>query len=409
MKTLLSLRMEYQIALAIVFATAVGLIAPAFASMIKPLGSIYLDLLKFIIGPLLFFSIFTAILGIGSIKEMGKLGSMTFGIYMLTTLLAISVSLIMINLFIPGEGVTLPCTYEPTKVAALSLEGFFRSLIPVNVVKPFLEGNMMQLVFISITLAMAALAMPHNEGREQLHQITQTITDVVLKFTQWIIALTPIGVFALIANVVASNGLAPFIDLGSFVIVVLLSLAIHLFISLPLLAYAIAKINVYHYLFKMKNVIMFAFSTASSSATLPLNMSENIKRGGVHKRIAELVLPIGSTVNMDGTALYQAAVALFVAQALNLDLSFSEQVTVAITVVLASIGAAGIPGAGIVMLTTVFASIGLPIEAIAVIMLVDRVLDMFRTAVNVSGDMIVTKVINAIYERDLKKEANASH
>ena len=171
------------------------------------------------------------------------------------------------------------------------------------------------------------------------------------------------------------------------------------------MAFLLVKINIYGYLLRMKKVIIFAFSTASSSATLPLNMSENIEKGGVHERIAKLVLPIGSTINMDGTALYQAAVALFVAQGLGLDLSLLQQITIAITVVLASVGAAGIPGAGIIMLTTVFASIGLPMEAIAVIFLVDRFLDMFRTAVNVSGDMIVTKIINEVFDRDLKKQA----
>ncbi len=400
-----TLKMEYQILFAIVAALVVGINFPAFSQDIKIVGTLYLGLLKFIIAPLLFFSIISSIVGIGSIREMGKLGGMTFGIYMVTTVFAISVSIVMMNLFSPGTGIDLHAqSFTAAKeVEPLSLGAFLSGLIPKNVITPFVEGNMMQLVFMSIAFALAILAIADEAGRERLYISSQTITDVVLKFTQWIIALTPIGIFGLIAAIVAKYGLAPMLDLWKFVLVVLGSLGFHLLVTLPLLAWLIGKINVYGYLVRMKNVILFAFSTASSSATLPLNMSENIKKGGVHKRIAELVLPIGSTVNMDGTALYQAAVALFVAQGMGIDLSVMQQLTIALTVVLASVGAAGIPGAGIVMLTTVFATIGLPLEAIGVIMLVDRFLDMFRTAVNVSGDMIVTKIINAVYERDIKK------
>lgn len=407
------MRMEYQIALSILLAIVVGLllvdveaVAKAEAiSSLKSLGTIYLNLLKFIIGPLLFFSIISSIVGIGSIKEMGKLGGMTFGIYMMTTVFAITISLLMMNVFTPGVGVSMPTTSSQdfSMVKELSLSGFFLDLIPHDVFTPFVEGNMMQLVFISILFAFAILAMNRKDLQEKMYETSQNIADVVLKLTVWIIALTPIGVFGLIAAMVANKGLSPLLDLWQFVLVVLSSLAIHLFVTLPLMAYVLVKINIYGYLLKMKKVIIFAFSTASSSATLPLNMSENVNKGGVHERIAKLVLPIGSTINMDGTALYQAAVALFVAQGLALDLTILQQITIAITVVLASVGAAGIPGAGIIMLTTVFASIGLPLEAIAVIFLVDRFLDMFRTAVNVSGDMIVTKIINEVFDRDLKK------
>ncbi len=414
-KSIFSMRMEYQIAVSIFLAIVVGLllvdveaVAKAEAiSSLKSLGTIYLNLLKFIIGPLLFFSIVASIVGIGSIKEMGKLGGMTFGIYMMTTVFAIAVSLLMMNIFTPGVGVVMPSASNQdfSAVKELSLSGFFLDLIPHDVFSPFVNGNMMQLVFISILFAVAILAMHDRKLQEKMYEGSQNLADIVLKLTVWIIALTPIGIFGLIAAMVANKGLDPLVDLWQFVLVVLASLSIHLFVTLPLMAFLLVKINIYGYLLRMKKVIIFAFSTASSSATLPLNMSENIEKGGVHERIAKLVLPIGSTINMDGTALYQAAVALFVAQGLGLDLSLLQQITIAITVVLASVGAAGIPGAGIIMLTTVFASIGLPMEAIAVIFLVDRFLDMFRTAVNVSGDMIVTKIINEVFDRDLKKQA----
>jgi Na+/H+-dicarboxylate symporter len=221
-----------------------------------------------------------------------------------------------------------------------------------------------------------------------------------------IIALTPIGVLGLVAPIIAKYGLAPLVDLLPFVLVVLTGLALHLLVVLPLMGYVFGRINVYSHLAKLKSVILFAFSTASSAATLPLNIEHNVKKAGIHKRIAELVLPIGSTINMDGTSLYQVAVALFVAQALGVELSFMQQVTVALTVILASVGTAGIPGAGIVMLTTVFATIGLPMDAIGIIMVVDRILDMFRTAVNISGDTVVTAIVNRVFDKDLQKSRN---
>lgn len=402
-KKIIMLRMEYQIVFAILFALLCGIYAKDFALDIGFLGALYLKLLKFIIAPLLFFSIISSIVGIGSIKEMGRLGGMTFLIYMFTTFFAIVVSLIMMNLFTPGSGFDLSQShFEAKNVTTLSVEAFLFSLIPNNIISPFLESNMMQLVFISIAFALAILSLADHQSRMRLYESSQSITDVVLKFTSWIIALTPVGVFGLVAPIIAKYGLTPLWELKSFVLVVLSSLFIHLLVTLPLVAFVIAKINVYGYLLKLKHVVLFAFSTASSSATLPLNLVESVKVGGIKQRIAELVLPIGSTVNMDGTALYQAAVALFVAQATGVDLTLGMQITIALTVILASVGAAGIPGAGIVMLTTVFASIGLPIEAIGVIMLIDRFLDMFRTAVNVSGDMIVAKIINTRYEKDIK-------
>ena len=396
-------RMELQILVAIVLALVVGLYLPDLAKEGAFLGTLYLNLLKFIIAPLLFFSIISSIVGIGSIKELGRLGGMTFSIYMLTTFLAIMLSLVMMNLFTPGLGFDLSgASFEAKATSPLSLQSFLLSLVPKNIISPFLESNMMQLVFISIMFALAILSLSEHDTRLRLYESAQAVTDVVLKFTSWIIALTPIGIFGLIAPIIAKYGLAPLWELKGFVFVVLGSLFIHLLVTLPLLAFILVRINVYRFLLKLKHVILFAFSTASSSATLPLNLVETVRLGGVKKRIAELVLPIGSTINMDGTALYQAAVALFVAQATGVDMSVGMQATIVITVILASVGAAGIPGAGIVMLTTVFASIGLPLEAIGVIMLVDRILDMFRTAVNVSGDMIVTKIINSKYEKDIK-------
>ena len=397
--SLFAVRMEYQILASIIAAVVCALLWPSVAIEAKVLGAIYLNLLKFIVAPLLFFSVFASIVGLGSIQTFGRLGLLTFGLYMVSSFLAIFLSLLFMHIFTPGVGVDLP-SGTVSAVTVLGMEHFLLSLVPTNIIAPFLESNMMQLVVISVLFGLATLSIADAKGRENLYASTQTLTEVVLKFTAWIIALTPIGVFGLVTFTIAQHGLQPILALWKFVLVVLGALAFHLVIVLPLLAYAVSRMWVYSYLFRLKHVMLFAFSTASSSATMPLSLTETVSKGGVHRRIAQLVLPIGASINMDGTALYQAAVALFVAQAMGMQLDVTAQLLIAVTVVMASIGAAGVPGAGLVMLATVFATVGLPLEAIGVVMVVDRFLDMFRTMVNVSGDMIVAKVVNARFERD---------
>ena len=402
----IKLKMEYQILIAISLAISVALISPATALNFEFLGTVYLKLLKFVIAPLLFFSIVSAIVGLGNIKEMGRLGGITLSIYMSTTVFAIIVSLIVMNIFTPGVGVDLGDfeKFNPSTVQELSFSSFLLSVVPSNAISPFLESNAMQLVFISFLIGAATLSLSDKESIKRVFQNTEDISQIILKFTSWIIVLTPIGIFGLIGAMVAKSGIDSILNLWKFVVVILLGLSIHKFIILPMIAKKLGKFNPYKYIFKLKEVVLFAFSTASSSATLPLNLSKSVEIGGVSKKIANLVLPIGATVNMDGTALYQAAVAIFVAQALGIELTLIQQLTIAFIVVVASVGAAGIPGAGIVLLTTVFATIGLPIEAIGAIMVVDRFLDMFRTAVNVTGDIYVTKIVDNIYKKDLEKE-----
>jgi len=396
--------MEYQILIAISLAIFVGVNFHDFALQSAVLGKIYLTLLKFVIAPLLFFSIVTSITGFGDVKQMGRLGGFTFAIYMSTTVFAIAGSLIYMNLFSPGVGFNASYeSFEASKTAELSISSFLLSMIPSNIVSPFLENNAMQLVFMAFIFGIAALVITDKERVSHVYSVTSTITDIVLRFTTWIIALTPFGIFGLISSMVAKNGLSPILDLWQFVLVIMAGLITHMLITLPAIMYTLTKINPYKYLLKLKDVLLFAFSTASSSATLPLNLTKTVEVGKVDKKVADLVLPIGATINMDGTALYQAGVALFVAQMVGIDLDFMQQVTIALIVVLASIGAAGIPGAGIIILATVFSTIGLPIEAIGVVMVVDRILDMFRTAVNVSGDIYVSKIIDAIYKKDLEE------
>jgi proton glutamate symport protein len=251
-------------------------------------------------------------------------------------------------------------------------------------------------VVLAFVFGFAALRIVP-ESRESMYAGAQRINNLILEFTKLIILFTPLGVFGLVAALVAEEGLSAITDMWLFCLVVIGALAIHVLIVLPALAYAFGRFNPYTYLRQVLKPILVGFSTASSSATLPVTMTTAVEKGGIEKKVAEFTFPMGSTVNMDGTCLYQGIVALFVAQALGVDLSLSQQFTIAFSVVIASIGASGIPGAGIVMLAVVFAAVGLPIEAIAIIMSVDRFLDMFRTASNICGDLIVAKIVNRYY------------
>ena len=266
----------------------------------------------------------------------------------------------------------------------------------MNILDAFLRGDAMQLVVLAFVFGFAALRILP-EGRETMYAGAQRINDLILEFTKLIILFTPLGVFGLVAALVAEEGLDAITDMWIFCFVVISALAFHVLVVLSVLAYGLGRFNPYTYLKQVWKPILVGFSTASSSATLPVTMTAAVEKGGVDKKVAEFTFPMGSTVNMDGTCLYQGIVALFVAQALGVDLSLGQQFTIAFSVVMASIGASGIPGAGIVMLTVVFAAVGLPIEAIAIIMSVDRFLDMFRTASNICGDLIVAKIVDYYY------------
>lgn len=391
-------RMEIQILLAAILAVLVGHFFPTVGLNSKWLGDLFLNLLKMIVPFLLFFAIFTAVLGLGDPKNMGRLGLKTVGIYMFTTLVAVVTIVTIMNVFTPGVGFDLgEQNFKASDVQQLDLFQFLAGMVPDNIPKAFIEGNAMQLVLLAFIAGFATLRI-RPDKREDLFKICDQINDAILSFTKLVILLTPIGVYGLVASLIAKSGLQTILDLWVFVVTILIALGVHALIGLPAVALAFGKFNPFAYLQRVKKPIIFGFTTASSSATLPVSMSECVESGGVKKQVVDFVFPLGSTVNMDGTALYQAGVALFIAQALGVDLGLGAQITIVFATILASIGASGIPGAGIVMLTTVFSSVGLPIEAVAVIMAVDRFLDMFRTGVNVWGDLLVAKIMDRHYQ-----------
>lgn len=394
--------LEIQVIIALFLAIICGIYFQELIGYLWWIGVLFMKLLKVFLAPLLFFSVLSAVLGLWDMKKLGNIGLRTMGYYMLTTTIAISTSLLLMNAFQPGKWVsfTFP-DFAPDTIEALSFSSFLLSIIPDNIIVSFVEMNAMQIVTLGIILGVALICYGKKEETLQLKTIIETLNAGILIFIGWVIKLTPLWVFAIVSNVVAESGLESIINLLPFVGVSLLALCIHAIITLPTLGYCIWKFDPYKYFLKVKEAIVVAFSTSSSSATMWVSMRVARENAKLSDEVVKFTFPIGTTVNMDGTALYQAGAALFVAQVVGIDLNFAQQVTIVIMIILASIGAAGIPGAGIVILTTVFLSIGLPIEAIWIILAVDRLLDMFRTAVNVWWDLLTAKVIDRFYVKNL--------
>ncbi len=381
---------------------------------IKPIGTIFIKLLKLIAVPLILASL---IKGISDLKDISKfkiIGLRTIVVYIFTTIIAISIGLVLVNVFEPGNGVSnetvskLTDTYSESsgvqqKLSTASKQKdigplqFVEDMVPDNAFKAFSDNRLMlQVIFISIFLGISMLLIGDDKAKP-LKSIFDSLNDVVLKMVDLIMLTAPYAVFALLANVVVSSD-DPEILMAllkyAFVIVFGLILMIVVYCTLVLL---FTKTNPIWFLKQISPAQLLAFSTSSSAATLPVTMERVEKHIGVDKEVSSFVLPVGATINMDGTSLYQAVAAVFICQALAFDITFSDQLTIVLTALLASIGTAAVPGAGMVMLVIVLESIGFPAEklaiGIALIFAVDRPLDMFRTVVNITGDATVSMVV----------------
>lgn len=367
----------------------------------KPLGTVFLTLLKMVIVPLIFSSIVTGIAGIGNTGNLGRMGGKTILYYLTTSLLAILTGLVVVNIFKPGVGAELGLEAAPETVGAeeTGLLDVFIRMIPENPVAAAVEGNILQLIFFAILFGIFITRVDQSLGGP-VQVFLAGVFEVMMKITRFIILLTPFGAFGLVGSIVAETGFAPFIPLGYYAICVLLALLIHACVSLPLLLMLVGGVSPLKHIKAMGPALLAAFSTASSSATLPLTMECAEEHAGISNRTCSFVLPLGATVNMDGTALYECVAVIFIAQyyfsqGQAVELSFVQQAVVVITALLASIGAAGIPMAGLVMMSVVLKAVGLPLEGVGLILAVDRILDMLRTTVNVWSDSCGTAIIAA--------------
>jgi Na+/H+-dicarboxylate symporter len=392
--------LHWQILIALIAGTLFGIYLTPYVGWISWMGDLFLKLLKMVIIPLIVSSIITGIAGIGSPESLGRLGFKTIGFYMITSLLAILLGLALVNIISPGVGADLSFaeSVENVPAAEQSLGQLLLGAIPENVFGSMANGDMLPIIFFTIIFGFFTnLSAP--EHQKVMHNFFESVFDVMMKITMAVIKLTPLGVFAIIATVIsryASDTAAlaqVFSRMGLYMLTVMLALFIHSQITMNLILILFSRVNPIRHLKNMSTPLLTAFSTSSSSATLPLTMDAIETKDGVSSKITSFTLPLGATINMDGTALYECVAVIFIAQAYGIDLSIGQQMIVVVTALLAAIGAAGIPMAGLVMMTIVLNAVGLPLEGIGLILAVDRILDMFRTAVNVYGDTCAAVVI----------------
>ncbi len=359
-----------------------------------PLAEIFLRLLRMAIMPLILTSIISGVLSIGSAKGLGRLGLKTFLYYVMSSVLAILTGQVLVNIFKPGVGAKLGLEKVPENLEAIQ-QGLFDivlQIIPENPFAALARGDVLPVIFFSILFGYFITQLQTTK-RDQLTQLFDGAFEAMMKLTQFVLWSAPFGVFGINARIVAETGFGAFKSLGFYFVIVLMGLFIHVSINLPLLLRFVARVNPLKHYKGMTTPLITAFSTCSSMVTLPLTMTAVTRRSKVSSKIANFTLPIGATINMDGTALYECIAAIFIAQVYGFDLTFLQQLLVVITALLASIGAAGVPMAGLVMMSVILRAIGLPLEAVGLILAVDRILDMFRTATNVLSDSCGAVVI----------------
>ncbi len=365
-----------------------GLVFPQFTGWVTPIGAIFIKLLRLIVIPLIFVSIVDGVIRVGSAEKLSTIGLKTTAFYLTTNFLAVLTSLALSNLIRPGDGVQIFGAADPARAIKV-----FRvsDLIPDNIFAALANADTFQIIFVAIICGAGMLII--REKVPTLIRLASEANELLLSLTQGVIALAPIGVFGLLAGMVNAIDWGTLVGVGKFAAVILIGLMIHGCITLPIFFKAFSDRPLPDFLKKMQPALLTAFSTSSSSATLPVTMECIEKEAGIPKEIAGFVLPIGAVVNMDGTAIYEAAACLFVAQAIGVDLSLGQQIVVLFLSALAAIGAASIPSAGLITLTMVLTAVGLPVEGIGFLLAIDRPLDMSRTIVNVWGDMVGCVVV----------------
>ena len=354
-------------------------------------GKVFVATLKLLVVPLVLVSLVCGAASLGSGKQLGRLGGKTLALYLFTTAVAISLAMGCAWLFEPGVGANLTSNASVNINQGSSFAQVMIDIFPSNPIAAMAEGKMLQIIVFALLLGMA---MNHSgEAGQRIRMNFEDWNTVVLNLVTMLMKLAPYGVFALLFTLFARQGLSAIAELSVYFSTVVLVLLIQALLVYPAILTVLARLNPIMFLNKMRNVQLFAFSTASSNATLPVTMRTVEKRLGVDNRVASFSLPLGATLNMDGTAIMQVVATVFIAQAYGIQLDAMDFLTVIATATLASIGTAGVPGVGLVMLSMVLTQVGLPVEGIALIIGVDRLLDMMRTAVNVTGDATVTCVV----------------
>ena len=369
-------------------------------------GQGFIRLMKMLVVPLVFCSLVCGSMAIGDTKKLGTVGVRTLIFYLFTTALAITVALSVGNIINPGIGLDMSAiksnAAEVEEMAATSLSDTILNIIPDNPLNSLASGNMLQIIVFALIVGIILAKL--GERTETVGNFFSQFNDIMMEMTMMVMSLAPVGVFCLIARTYANIGFSAFVPLAKYKVGVLLALAIQCFIVYLGLLKVFTGLNPFKFIKNFFPVMAFAFSTATSNATIPLSIDTLAKKMGVSKKISSFTIPLGATINMDGTAIMQGVAVVFAAQAFGIQLDVMDYLTVIGTATLASIGTAGVPSVGLVTLTMVFNSVGLPVEAIGLIMGIDRILDMTRTAVNITGDAVCTTIVahqNKALDRDV--------
>jgi Na+/H+-dicarboxylate symporter len=372
----------------------------------KEIGDLFLRLLQMLVVPLIVSSLITGVTGMGDLRTLGSIGGRAIAFYLTTSFLAIVTGIVVVNIIRPGEGAELALLEEgaggvllaetPSSIGVVLWEQL-ESLIPKNPLAAATEGDMLPVIFFSLLIGVFIGLAEHREGSKDASVVRRFFSglfDVMMQMTLFVVKFAPIGVFGFTLYAAAGKGPAAFQVLGWYVLTVFIALLIHATVTLPTILKLATGRSPIEYAKRLTTALVTAFSTASSNGTLPLTMQE-VEGAGVKPEVTSFVLPLGATINMDGTALYEAVAVLFIAQVYGVDLNLAQQAIIALTALLASIGAAGIPHAGMVMMVVVLNAVGLPTSAVALILAVDRILDMLRTTVNVWSDSVAAAVVDA--------------
>ncbi|SES94281.1 Na+/H+-dicarboxylate symporter [Natronincola peptidivorans] len=391
------MKLTTKILLGLVAGIVVGLLlggAPEIAhTYIAPFGRLFLNLINMIIVPLVFSSLIVGAASTGDVKKLGRIGGKTVGFYLMTTAVAVTIGLVLGNVMQPGAGLSIPVDASIEAGQSPPLAETLLNIIPRNPFNALVTGSMLQIIAFALFLGIG-ITLVGEKGKPFL-SFFDSLAEIMYKITAFIMSLAPYGVFALIVPVVAVNGPAVLLPLLKVIAAVYIGAILHAVIVYSSIVKIFGKINPLKFFKGISPAAAVAFSTCSSAGTLPVTIKSARDNLGVPNGVASFVLPLGATINMDGTALYQGVCALFVAQVYGLDLSIAQQVSIILTATLASIGTAGVPGAGFIMLTMVLTSVGLPLEGSALIAGIDRILDMARTSVNVVGDAAVSVAVSA--------------
>ncbi|MDP2633704.1 MULTISPECIES: dicarboxylate/amino acid:cation symporter [unclassified Pseudoalteromonas] len=354
-------------------------------------GQIFIASLKMLVVPLVFVSLVCGTCSLSDPKKLGRLGGKSIGLYLITTAIAITVAMTLALLVNPGEGINLPTEAAYTAKEAPTLAQVIIGMFPTNPIDAMASGNMLQVIVFALLFGIA-MALSGDTGK-RVAVMFEDLNAVILKLVTLLMNVAPYGVFCLMAKLFTTIELSLIVSLAKYFGVVVVALFIHALVNYSILFKLLTGLNPLTFLKKMRHACLFAFSTSSSSATMPITLETATKKLGANNSVASFTVPLGATINMDGTAIMQGVATVFIAQVFSVDLTLSDYLMVILTATLASVGTAGVPGVGLIMLAMVLNQVGLPVEGIAIIIGVDRLLDMTRTAVNVTGDCMVTCVV----------------